>query len=234
MLSSNRRVASSLVSDFVTAFKRRSISACSSRRASARCRVADAWSLEALVAPERASWASASCQLHQYCWQSKEEGAAQPGDVPVFAGALAGRGGWRVRSRDSRSRQRPGFCHSGSLRPLYARATAAKAERSSWLAAERRLGELAETGRLRLRTARDAKPVRSVWSTSNTVNTLVYVFATNNSTICIFKWPDMGTKELIPSLRLRDSWSGYPSAKSTTTNTRPRPMHCRKPPKYTS
>lgn len=133
MLSSNRRVASSLVSDFVMAFKRRSISACSSRRASARCRVADAWSLEALVAPERASWASASCQLHQYCWQSKE-GAAQSGDVPDFAGALAGRGGWRVGSRDSRSRQRPGFCHSGSLRPLYARATAAKAERSSWLA----------------------------------------------------------------------------------------------------
>lgn len=71
MLSSNRRAASSLASDFVMAFKRRSIPACSSWKASARCRVASAWSLEALAAFESALWASASCQLYQYCWQPK-------------------------------------------------------------------------------------------------------------------------------------------------------------------
>lgn len=61
MLVSNRCAASSLASDFVIAFSRLSMSACFSLNASARCRVASTWSLEALVALERTSWASASC-----------------------------------------------------------------------------------------------------------------------------------------------------------------------------
>jgi hypothetical protein len=60
MLFSSRRTASSLVSDCVMAFSRRSMSACSAANASARLRVASAWSLEALVAFESASCASAS------------------------------------------------------------------------------------------------------------------------------------------------------------------------------
>lgn len=66
MLSSNRLAASSLASDFVMAFKRLSISSCSSWKASARFRVASAWSLEAFVAFERASCASDSYRLHQF------------------------------------------------------------------------------------------------------------------------------------------------------------------------
>lgn len=60
MLASNLCAASSLVSDLVMAFKRLSMSACSSLNASARFRVASTWSLEAMVAIERASCASAS------------------------------------------------------------------------------------------------------------------------------------------------------------------------------
>lgn len=55
MLFSSRRTASSLVSDCVIAFNRWSMSACSAENASARVRVASAWSLDALVAFERAS-----------------------------------------------------------------------------------------------------------------------------------------------------------------------------------
>lgn len=60
ILASNRFAASSLASDPVRAFNRLSISACCSLNASARFRVASAWSLEAFVAFDSASCASAS------------------------------------------------------------------------------------------------------------------------------------------------------------------------------
>lgn len=60
MLFSRLRTASSLVSDCVMAINRRSMSACSAVNASACFRVASAWSLEAFVAFESASPASAN------------------------------------------------------------------------------------------------------------------------------------------------------------------------------
>lgn len=78
MLSLNRRAASSLASDFVMAFKHLSICVCSRLKVSARSRVASAWSLEALVAFESTSWASASCEcasvsLTIFRWQDQSE-----------------------------------------------------------------------------------------------------------------------------------------------------------------
>jgi hypothetical protein len=60
MLTLKRFAASSLALEPVMAFNRLSISSCSSLKASARFRVASAWSLEAFDALSSACWASAN------------------------------------------------------------------------------------------------------------------------------------------------------------------------------
>lgn len=125
MLASNLLAASSLASDPVIAFRRRSISACCSLNSWARLRVASACSLEALVALDKASCASASFTISLVVvpWQSKWEKSIDTEHIPASAGAGAGHVGWRGANQDFRNRQRPGFCRSDSPVPGFFHAT---------------------------------------------------------------------------------------------------------------